>query len=541
MSSVTANVRQGALRGKVATTHTGKTYYSFQGIPYASPPVGPLRFKPPQPAEPWTGVRDATKEGNVAPQLSETTRQYMGDEDCLFLNVYTPQMPSESEGGVKPVMVWIHGGGYTVGSGNSDMYGPDYLLNHDVVVVTLNYRLGVLGFMSTGDSVVTGNMGLKDQVMALRWVKENISAFGGDADNITIFGESAGSRACHLHVLSPMAKGLFHRAICQSSVAFRGSLNTPVAERTFRLARHLGLKEGASSQELLDFMREVPARTLVEQMLHCRSEKDKILQESFPIRPTLEPAGAEDTLVSEDPADIIASGSFTPVPIVFGVTSQEGYLYGSVLGKQDAWRGLNANMELLVPGAAAKTPDERRTATQEVRRFYLGDRPLGDDTFVQFAQLRGDANFVYPALDVARMHASVPGAPPVYFYFFDVDTRLNLFKTMFGASKYKGAAHADDLPYLFRFGLLKPSGPNTVEGRVIARMTKLWTNYAKAGKPTPGGDDIIPVSWPAFSADQCKYLEITNDGLAVKENLFKERMDFWKTLHSRKADLKTSS
>ncbi|XP_049801831.1 esterase E4-like isoform X2 [Schistocerca nitens] len=433
MSSVTATVREGALRGKVTTTHTGKTYYSFQGIPYAKPPVGPLRFKPPEPAEPWAGVRDATKEGNVAPQFSDATRQYMGDEDCLFLNVYTPQMPSDSSSAVTPVMVWIHGGGYTVGSGNTDMFGPDYLLEHGVVVVTLNYRLGVLGFMSTGDSVVTGNMGLKDQVTALRWVKDNISVFGGDTDNITIFGESAGSRACHLHVLSPVAKGLFHRAICQSSVASRGSLDAPVAERTFRLAHHLGLKQGASSEELLAFMKEVPARKLVEEMMHCRSQKDKTLQEIFPFRPTLEPAGAEGTLITEDPADIISSGKFTPVPIIFGVTSQEGLLYAG------------------------------------------------------------------------------------------------------------GAAHADDIPYLFRFGLRNPSPPNSVEGRVIARMTKLWTNFAKTGNPTPGGDEIIPVSWPAVSADHCQHLEITNDGLAIKENLFKERMDFWNALHKKKAGVKSSS
>ncbi|XP_049950224.1 esterase E4-like isoform X1 [Schistocerca serialis cubense] len=541
MSSVTATVRQGALRGKVTTTHTGKTYYSFQGIPYAKPPVGPLRFKPPEPAEPWTGVRDATKEGNVAPQFSDTTQQYMGDEDCLFLNVYTPQMPRDSSGALTPVMVWIHGGGYTVGSGNTDMYGPDYLLEHGVVVVTLNYRLGVLGFMSTGDSVVTGNMGLKDQVMALRWVKDNISAFGGDTDNITIFGESAGSRACHLHVLSPMAKGLFHRAICQSSVASRGSLDAPVAERTFRLAHHLGLKQGASSEELLAFMREVPARKLVEEMMHCRSQKDKTLQEMFPFRPTLEPAGTEGALITEDPADIISSGQFTPVPIIFGVTSQEGLIYAGVLGKKDAWRDLNANFDALVPSTAAATPDEKRAAAQEIRRFYLGDRPLGDDTFLQYAQLRGDYYFVYTALEVTRLHASVPAAQPVYFYFFDVETKLNIFKMMFGASKYKGAAHADDIPYLFRFGLLNPSPPNSVEGRVIARMTKLWTNFAKTGKPTPGGDEIISVTWPAVSADHCQYLEITNDGLAIKENLFKERMDFWDALHKKKAGVKSSS
>lgn len=169
----------------------GDRYFSWKGIPYAQPPVGPLRFRAPVPHAGWTGIRDASEHGESCPSdgwLSDKT----GDEDCLFLNVYTTNIIAR-----RPVMVWIHGGSFTGGSGDDSTYGPDHLIGEDVVIVTINYRLGVLGFMSTGDRHAPGNYGLKDMQLALRWVRENILNFGGDPDNITVFGESAGSVAVH--------------------------------------------------------------------------------------------------------------------------------------------------------------------------------------------------------------------------------------------------------------------------------------------------------------------------------------------------------
>ncbi|XP_049950223.1 esterase E4-like isoform X2 [Schistocerca serialis cubense] len=472
--AVLAAVRQGSLRGKLVTSPTGTAFCSFLGIPYAKPPVGSLRFKPPQPAEAWTGIRDATSKYPVAPQINDITNKYVGNEDCLFLNVYTPELPSGASDALKPVMVWIHGGGFTTGSGDGDLYGPDYLLGHGVVVVTINYRLGVLG--------------------------------------------------------------LFQRMICQSAVAFRGCL-VPMAERTHRLARHLGLQQGASSHQLADFLREIPAKVLVEQAPLAFSAQDKAARKMFPFRPTIEPADSEeDVFMSEDPYDVLTSGRALPVPTIFGVNSQEGFLYAKgVMGNAAAWRDIDANFEVLVPASVRAEKHERPAIARAIRNFYLGDRPLGDDTFQQYSQARGDPVFPYAAQQVAKVQLALAPSTPVYFSYFDVDAKFNLYKQMLKLHKYPGAAHADDIAYVWKPRLLRIPEPTSVERRTISTMTKLWTNFAKTGNPTPDlNDPVLGVSWPTFSVDNGKYLEISNSGLAIKENMLKDRMDFWDDVHNKR-------
>lgn len=165
------------------------SYFSFKGIPFAAPPVGNLRFRAPEDPQPWTGVRDALDHGPSCPTAIPSLS--MG-EDCLYLNVYSRSFTDN-----RPVMVWLNPGGFLSGSGDSLMFGPEHLIEEDVVIVTFNYRIGALGFLNTGDSSSPGNFGLKDMIQALKWVRENIANFGGDPDNVTIFGESAGGAAAH--------------------------------------------------------------------------------------------------------------------------------------------------------------------------------------------------------------------------------------------------------------------------------------------------------------------------------------------------------
>ncbi|KAL6419962.1 hypothetical protein ACFW04_011043 [Cataglyphis niger] len=207
---VAVNVREGKLIGIIDKNIHAGNYIAFRGIPYAKPPVGKLRFKDPVPPEPWSGSRDSSKHGNIAVQKDPITREMIGDEDCLYLNVYTADIESWRK---RPVMVWIHGGAFSTGSGDATIYGPDYIVRKDVVLVTLNYRLGVLGFLNLNDKVATGNQGMKDVVMALQWVQKNISKFTGDPGNVTIFGESAGGAIVHYLTLSPLSKGIHYRFI----------------------------------------------------------------------------------------------------------------------------------------------------------------------------------------------------------------------------------------------------------------------------------------------------------------------------------------
>jgi carboxylesterase type B len=250
------------------------------------------KIQDPQPPEPWTGVRDATKEGSECYSRDMFLRHIVGTEDCLFLNVYTQQLPSATNNTLKPVMVWIHGGGFRNGSGNADTYGPEFLLTEDIVLVTINYRLGIFGFLSFEDASldVPGNAGLKDMVMALKWVQKNISKFSGDPNNVTIFGESAGGISVHYLILSPLASGkllqkktktmfwllefdnicfilgfilgLFHKAVSQSGCA----LNPVAQERgdiTVHLASFLDLKP-SNEKAILQRLMVLPVDKLYE-------------------------------------------------------------------------------------------------------------------------------------------------------------------------------------------------------------------------------------------------------------------------------------
>ncbi|XP_069682965.1 juvenile hormone esterase-like isoform X2 [Periplaneta americana] len=207
-SNLVVVTSKGKVRGTtMVSVRSNMTFYGFMGIPYAKPPLGDLRYKAPLPPDPWDGVKDCVTEGSVCPQ--ETFNgSYFGDEDCLFLNVYTPKIVPHDKTHLKPVMVWIHGGFFIIGSGNRDESGPDYLIDEGVVLVTINYRLGILGFLNLKTKEAPGNAGLKDQILALKWVQENIAQFGGDPNRVTIFGQSSGAVCVHLLTLSPLAKAL---------------------------------------------------------------------------------------------------------------------------------------------------------------------------------------------------------------------------------------------------------------------------------------------------------------------------------------------
>ncbi|XP_071527813.1 uncharacterized protein [Panulirus ornatus] len=271
--AVVVKLEQGFIRGILQEAGPGRPFYSFKGVPYAEPPLGDLRFKDPVPAGRWHGDRDGSIVAPSCPQLSlkaflENKMEVEGSEDCLYLNVFTParHWPYTSD---LPVMVYIHGGGFV--EGNMEAFGPQLLLKKDVVVVVIQYRLGVLGFLSTEDSVLPGNLGLKDQTLALRWVQDNIRHLGGSPARVTIFGESAGSASVHYHILSPHSSGLFSRAILQSGTALCPfALREDHRQVAFSIGEHLNCSGAAKSSfaqmdsnQLLACFNQVPVRDLV--------------------------------------------------------------------------------------------------------------------------------------------------------------------------------------------------------------------------------------------------------------------------------------
>ncbi|XP_078689266.1 carboxylesterase 1D-like [Branchiostoma floridae x Branchiostoma belcheri] len=311
----------GKVRGTVQYTNDlpDKPVYTFLGIPYAAPPVGDLRFRAPQPAAPWQGVRDATELGPYCPQDDAMLQGFSAhyhhptfDEDCLTLNIETPSLGNNA---ILPVLLWIHGGSLFAGAGGMWPYAS-LAAHQDVVVVTINYRLGSLGFLSTGDENAPGNFGFLDQVQAMLWVKENIRNFGGDPDRITIFGESAGGASVCYHVVSPLSKGLFHRAISQSGVCQTLDVNPQPLERAVALAEDLGCETGDTAS-MVTCLRQASSDDLVAS--HRRLQMNLRLQgDLFPFPPVV-----DGTYLPGHPKDLLHKGEVNVAQYLLGANDHE--------------------------------------------------------------------------------------------------------------------------------------------------------------------------------------------------------------------------
>nr|UUB32779.1 carboxylesterase COEC6 [Dendroctonus rhizophagus] len=506
----------GQLRGATEENIDGQSFLKFLGIRYGKPPVENLRFQPPQPVDPWEGVKEATNVGNSSISRDEMTFKIEGDEDCLYLNVYTHQLPGESAK-LRPVMFYIHGGGFVWGSSRPGIHGPKFLMTKDVVVVTINYRLGILGFLSVDGTDVTGNMGLKDQNLALKWVQRNIASFNGDPNNVTIFGESAGSAAVHAHVLSPASKGLFHKAILQSGTAlnfwFWGSKNNA------RYIVELLGKSAETEEEALDILKQTPALEI-----YNAQEKLKDLTQSNvvrPISPVVEPHG-KMAFLTEYPRDIIKNGTYNQVPIVFGYTDREGYILDFML----AWlkeKRKPLELEKALPFELNVKPgsEELKKVVPLVGQFY-SEKKYDDYDIIS------DSWFLAGIIEAAEKHLET-SKDPVYLYRMSICSNLNYFKAKTRPLDSPGASHADDLGYLWHMEVTPTFEPGSLEDRYMRIFVDLWTNFAQFANPTV--DDSLGVSWRPL--ERKKELQVLDIGqpLEVKPIPESDRINLWRQIY----------
>ncbi|XP_059610844.1 juvenile hormone esterase-like [Phlebotomus argentipes] len=365
----------GCIRGKYESGRI-KPYEAFYGIPYAEPPVGKLRLENPVPYSGWKGYWDASYPRDDCYQINYflPDTPILGSEDCLYLNVYRPNTWKKDK--KLPVIVWIHGGGYVSFSASPKYFGPDYLMdNGEVILVTLNYRLGFLGFLCSEDGAVKGNFGLKDQQLALEWVANNIASFGGDANAITLAGQCGGAAAANLHMLNPKSQNLFHRAILMSGNAIT-PYNYPIdfAAQFREAAKNVGLNdwETASSFTLAKQLKRVDALKLVSAVSEIFVFAGT---PPVPVRPCVE-GNWDGAFLTEDPRLVWAEGRFSQKPIMSSLTSNEGSIEADLVINDTLLQQFNENLYNLLPIQMDFLP----RYTFDVLKFYFGDKEYIDDT-----------------------------------------------------------------------------------------------------------------------------------------------------------------
>jgi len=504
MSEIIANTTAGKVRGT-----TEKDVLVFKGIPYGAPTWGSRRFLPPIPPEPWTGVRDALEFGPSCPQGRETgdpisplNTGIHQDEDCLVLNIWTRAV---GDGGKRPVMVWLHGGGFTSGNGSSPIYhGHGLVKRGDVVVVTINHRLNVLGFLHLGDIAGeefagSGMVGMMDIVLALQWVRDNIRAFGGDPGNVTIFGESGGGRKVSLLLTMPLAKGLFHKGIIESSPALRGMERNVATEVAERLLVKLEIKKNE-----IEKIQNIPVKQLLEAVM------------TMPLRTQVRPeATAAGSLMSFLP---VVDGKYLPahpfipeaspalndVPIIIGTNKDETAL---MLARDPRRRRLAE--EELVERLTPRLGDKR----DSIIATYHKTRPYATPWDLLIGITSEDRRIGCIRLVESKLKA---GKAPVFMYLFtwESDYKGYLFK----------AAHSLEIPFAFdTTEAMEITGDRPNKPQLVDAVSGAWLAFAHNNNPSHPG---IP-KWEPYTLDK-RATMILDVPCRLAIDPAREELDAWK-------------
>lgn len=493
---------KGPVRG-LATNATD----AFLGIPYAAPPQGRLRWRPPQPAARWHGVRDATHYAPHCAQVESPFGTASASEDCLYLNVVAPAHRGQNSASHNhgrhhqgsqhrtPVIVWFHGGSLV--TGESDDYDPTALVRDGVIVVTVNYRLGALGFLATPGLATeegghAGNYGIMDQQAALRWVQRNIGRFGGDPDNVTIAGESAGGLSVLTHLASPRSHGLFDKAIVQSGAYARTQAPQATAEQA---GERFAAAAGCAGQDA-DCLRRVPVSKI-------------LASQGTGYVPDIDGRVLTQTLNSA-----FATGEFNRVPVLNGTN-------------HDEWRLIVAILNVLSGNpVTAENYSLQFGAPPDVAADIVAHYPLSDYASPALAVGAVGTDNVY-ACSGLRTETMISRYVPTFAYEFNDPQAPQVFLPPAGGFPY-GAAHASELQYLFKLNLVDyPASLTPVQERLASTMRAYWTNFAKRGIPTGSGTP----PWPRFDNTTQRTQSLLPSGPRTETDYAaRHQCDFWSSL-----------
>ena len=527
----------GTLKGGYGVARDNEEYFQFLGVPYADPPIRDRRFRNPIPVTSWDGVKDATRFGSACIQMSYfSPLDVVGSEDCLFLNIFTKNVTTK-----KPVLVYIHGGSFILG--DTTRQTGEYLLEEDIVLVTIQYRLGPMGWLTTADSVASGNYGLQDQILALRWVQEHIDKFGGDKDLVTVAG---GGASVNYLLLSPKTHGLFHRAVAMSGSALAHWASLPRQEETaVRLANALNCPT-SSSATLIACLQKIPASKLMSAQAKLYAwHHDKMEKEPMTIwSPRPDPEAGESAVLPQHPELAMTNSHVQPLPLLVGVAESEGvwkaanYLtqdkvISEILHKFDDIAkhalGLINNVE----------EDHLKTVLKKIKNYYLGVlytetdfKKMLDGVVTGMINMFGDAAFNYPIDKMVKLLIKTEQSP-VWMYQFNYKHNHSLvlldpknsgqIRTLDDPALLK-ATHAHECSMLFPEFVAEMGPLSDEEVQQSKRFIKLIVSFMN-------GNHLKEFrNWTSIRKSQLSYL-VFDKKLKIMKNLpHQERIQFWDAL-----------
>ncbi|XP_065219224.1 esterase E4-like [Planococcus citri] len=528
------STNDGKIKGiKKTSTFSGTEYYSFLGIPYAQPPIGNARFKDPVKIKPWKSTLDATIERDGCRQFSLLRRDFSGSEDCLYNNIHTPELPKENKP-LKSVIVCIHPGGFFYGTPDPTQFGsPEFIMHHDIVYVCVGHRLHILGFLNLGLPECSGNQGLKDIIMSLEWIRDNISAFCGDPNDITLMGSSSGSAIANALMFAPRAKGLFHKVILMGMYALNPALITQHENATsaFELANSLGYDGTAEDRKkLLSFLKKISLDAVVLLKPENRIHRTKLpIYPASPFLPLSDPG--ENSVLPLSPDNLVPST--VRIPMMIGFCEHEAAMVFVKLLKKRLSSQFYSTLTQNVWGWGSNlTEEDLKLIQQQAEQFYLNGESTESGHLPTRCQIQTDISLSDMYDSVVNVVAEdLPSS--VFVYRFDYEGSIPTMKERLVSQldePLKGTCHGDDYSY---WAMIKDHWSKldySIQPRsreMVEKFTKLFTTFAKTGDPNYEG---LEVHWKPSRIENPHYLSFNDPLTVIEGKLNGKRMEFWENI-----------